>query len=648
MEYLQILLGYVLGILSYALAGAGICHILGLRHPMQASLWGWFVRLVTGWLAITALMAIVLMQGVTILWGIPLVGLLFYREVKTTITAPTTTPNPPGVPAWQWLCLVLGLLFFAGVAWLNIYDWENHLMLVSRYQPEETLHYAQVSAWLTNGHESRNTVQPALMEAYRGTTPYHYPDLYTTLWLSWLSGLPPLLSLHMVMKPLLQALLLMGLWGFGQQQSGWRSPLPGLWAMVILCFSFWLPPQYLPHGGLGFLQYYTPLILEKLLPLCLVSLAATAAFAQGQTILALGLFSMLLFLNVGAAPAVLGLSLGGLLALAGTRRYRWRPVLWMSGRLAVVAVFFVAFYALTQVTVEENRQVVVFSWPFGLIDYKNWVASTLWAVVLLGFLHLPVFLPLGMRLLRKRHIWKAPSMLGNYLLCVLTGLFAAWAAFQIFYWFTQEGLQLFWGIYIPLLLPAVVWGFSVLWRSTSLRWRIILTLCSLLPGSVLLGEHVRQLAELPIPNRFTYSAAFIAQTGGILDSHPPSQFMGIGLKSPADYASHTHVDTWILGCPAIYLHQPRLYFVQSCWDSLPAPMYSRSVVQDHIQAGYYTRWLKTQPTRTRGAHMAAFVTQHKIQYGLAYKHAGIPSELRPLIRHTLTDSISGERLLVFR
>jgi hypothetical protein len=643
---LQTLLGLCLGLLTYVGAGVLLCHLAGMREHLRASLWGWFVRLLVGWLAVTWLQAVVLMRGETVLWGLPLVAALFWPLLRAAAQA-ATHPLPGTAPRWpQWTLLLMWWATFLALAVLNIYDWDTGYLLASRYQPEETLHYAQVAAWLTNGHESRNTVQPALLAIYQGNTPYHYLDLYTHLWLSWLSGLSPYLSLHLVMKPLFQAVLVMGLWGFMQQRLQGRAVLwLGLLAGTLVGLPYWQDPMQMPSGYVAFLQFYTPLILEKLLPVSLLLLVVLGSWLQGFRALSLGLSLLLLWAHVATAPFVAGWCLVGVLALMVAEG--WKQGVAMALRLAVPLVGLVVFYGLTAAPVEENRQVLQLAW---IVD-GNWLklalATAVLSAVALAWLHLPWLAATALALVRQR--WLGALKAHRYLLLALfLGLVLSWGAYQYLIYFTQEGVQFYWSLHLPVVAILLAWAFAKLWQQGG-RWQrgLAVGVCTLL-GVWQLVQFGAAKSSAPVPFKYAYSQAYLQQMEETMGGRPLLQPMGIGLKGSADYAAQSHVDTWIFGCPLLYRLQPQLYFVQTCWDSLPAPMYARPVVQDHIRAGYYTRWLATQPPRSRGAQLAAFVQQHGVQYGLAYRHATIPPEVQLLVKYTVQDSTSGERLLVFR
>jgi hypothetical protein len=250
-------------------------------------------------------------------------------------------------------------------------------------------------------------------------------------------------------------------------------------------------------------------------------------------------------------------------------------------------------------------------------------------------------------LVRQR--WLGVLKAHRYLLLALSlGMILSWGAYQYLIYFTQEGVQFYWSMHLSVVAILLAWAFAKLWQQGG-RWQrgLAVGVCTVL-GLWQLWQYASFKYTAPSPERFTYGTAYLHQLTTVLATQPLQQPLGIGLKGQADYAGQSHVDTWMFGCPMLYRLQPQLYFVQTCWDSLPAPMYARPVVQDHIRAGYYTRWLATQPTRSRGAHMAAFVQQHGVQYGLAYRHATIPPEVQLLVKSVVQDSLSGERLLVFR
>jgi hypothetical protein len=188
-------------------------------------------------------------------------------------------------------------------------------------------------------------------ERYSGTTPYHYLELWLNAGLSHLTGASPQVCWQAATRPLLLALVLMGLAAWAQRLNlhTWLRL-----ALVVLCtawgFGGWTTVPFLNEAP----SYtaYTDLLLPahqsaKWLPAILACWLAGFAYRSGDRLLAACWWATLPILHIGLVPWWLGTTLAGIGVLSCRKTHPAVSFqLALAGLLALV--WLVCFYGLTQ------------------------------------------------------------------------------------------------------------------------------------------------------------------------------------------------------------------------------------------------------------------------------------------------------------
>lgn len=343
---LPILFHSILLLAGCLLVGQGVLWIA--RGPAAADgFHALFARAVVGFLTITAMYAVVITSGNTVLWGLVLVGGLWLavRRLSATV-APSMTSDLGGKPSIQVGPLLILLVILSGFVLL-------HGLMQFRTPLNNIQHFDEVYyAWLTSkmdlfGMESDDPLfaGPHSFPAM----PYHYADLWLAGLVTKLAGVSNIIAYAVVVKSLFHALSVFGFLTLARTYTRNQAVLLFSLAATIVA-PVLLDYSYVLQNACNLGQAKSSMASLFFIWTLLLHRKETPRWYMPLLVLPV--------INIAFAPVVLP----ALLALAAYLRIRRKDrkdAAVLTGCSLAVGVFIFTFYALQPKLVQD---------PFSLYD----------------------------------------------------------------------------------------------------------------------------------------------------------------------------------------------------------------------------------------------------------------------------------------
>jgi len=170
-----------------------------------------FVNLIIGMFISIVIYAIIVSKANTVLWGIVMLGGIYLFTTKNKTRTNQKIHWKEYFNKAQ-LLKSFSLLFFIGLFFFFIYAWFFYHQPFNFLPHGDYSHYVNIIQLLnTTGIESTNVSNHFFSDAVLSPTPYHYPEMWLTAFLSRFSGILIMESMVVVSTAILNTILSIGM-----------------------------------------------------------------------------------------------------------------------------------------------------------------------------------------------------------------------------------------------------------------------------------------------------------------------------------------------------------------------------------------------------------------------------------------------------
>ncbi len=636
--FLLIFLYFTGGIIVYAF-----------RLRIHTSWQAVFMKLFAGTLGTVLLYSAAVTKGNTVNTGllIPSLILLISGRMKGKFPAPLALREvfrPDWKKAAELLVFALTVFFFF------------FFLLSDRQLPfpvpphPDYIYYARLADYLNvAGIENMNL---DLTENNIPPVPYHYFEIWLNAFLAKTTGLPALLTQQLICHVALFVMLYCGLLALAEAAGG--TPGPGLRILAISFFFFqgirWpLLDETLLQGN-DYFFYASALFHKKyLFPYLVFCAFLVHAFQKRITAALLTLLVLPVISASSSIPVLVTILLfSGLNCLKRLCYFNIKMVL---AATIATALFLYLFYALREqadprfslehsaAIVETNIRTLLHSGLLLSLFLNNIFMALL--------LFLPVILIISFQFgnLMKRETYRVIAILALLLVTASSAAFTVW--YQKY-----DSSQLYSNTGMTMLSFAI---FSTLiWlyiQSAHLHYRYAMLILFSAWSCYQLDKYIGMLSEQKASYARSYSRSYMKEVSEALQplDKTGGRICNTGrLRSFKDFALDLNACPWFLG------HLKNNFRILSLDNISNIPLsldsFSRLQEKEFLESQQFQKFIRHE--KGTGSYLTVndsrleFIRKNKIGYIFVEKPGLVDSALDQLVIKTISDSLSGEKLLI--
>jgi hypothetical protein len=309
------------------------------------------------------------------------------------------------------------------------------------------IYYKQIIANLINGQENVSEWANILDKDYNRITPYHYFELWLTVLVSQINGLPSILNFMIYIPTIFISIILFGIISILESNRKIKKKYIFIAIALLFVGQVYLP-FYKYFFWSGYQHVFTSVgyvpISEKLFPFALFGIACFSAFSQKKYTLFIFYLLFLSIVSFTSTPAVFGSFYLLLLSNIYFKFIIDKRIYFLVLFPVLYGVFLVVFKQSFDGYIESSSQVGVLS-AFQRFTLKNII---IYFILRPSYFLCPCFLLIILLLVKKKVIMDKSIIFASIF---FTGLIGSSSLIAVFYSFDANAIQL---INLPL------YGFS--------------------------------------------------------------------------------------------------------------------------------------------------------------------------------------------